>query len=312
MPQLDLAPLRKFGDDAERLQLPAIAQGGFIVPGNEFAPSCAPGKEEDTSEHRKAARPEARSTAGSRSGPQTETAASSKAAYSIGGVGRAERVQNCLVELSEYHPQVSVSYSSSRFLGLSLPVGLFANLPFRARLEMEIPLFDRRQLTRPFRPWTFPLMRMGPVVPDVRAWAFWTGGDHAGSRLIRSHHQYPDLGICACMPEEWVLGVHSLRDYVAFCILWIAKSLHEREFGFYPGLQHYGPLARVRRNRPQEYCGCGKPQRYGVCCRDPDIAMSQYARWFDAWLARTVYLTDLAWQGRDARPTTVAAMTGGA
>jgi hypothetical protein len=135
------------------------------------------------------------------------------------------------------------------------------------------------------------------ITPDVRAWATWEGGGQRDDRII-SHHQMPDGCICACREGEWIRGVHPLVDYIGYCITWIGKVLHEHEFGFWPGPQHFGPLTRARRDRPNEYCGCGSDRRYRDCCRDTDFAKSVFERWAEQYQARTAYLTELAWQGR--------------
>jgi hypothetical protein len=104
------------------------------------------------------------------------------------------------------------------------------------------------------------------------------------------------------MSHEWVLGLHALRDYVAFCALWAAKLLHERLLGRYPGLQHYSTSERVRRDRRTEYCGCGRSNRYAACCRRADLQMTAYERWHAGQEDRALYLVELKRQGRAPRP----------
>lgn len=121
-------------------------------------------------------------------------------------------------------------------------------------------------------------------------------------RRIVSHHRYPDHAICANMPGQWLLRVHPLYDYVAFCVLWVAKAMHEHMLGSYPGLQHYPAAVRVQRNRPDEFCGCGEQRRYRDCCRDADFAKRPFELWREANAGRVRYLGDLARQGRSAQP----------
>jgi hypothetical protein len=195
-----------------------------------------------------------------------------------------------LEELRDYGSRPIVVRSSSRFLFIQLPVGLFQELPFRAELLLEIPLISRAELRRG-------LTLLNPAVPDVRAWSRWKTGKALGE-LIRTHHQYPDLAICACMPNQWILGRHPIIRYVDFCVVWIAKALHDRELGSYPGTQHYGEKVRVERDRVAEYCGCGSTRRYADCHRVADRAMGPLVRAQRHYRAEQGYLAELAMQGR--------------
>jgi hypothetical protein len=234
-----------------------------------------------------------------------------------------------LGELIRYHPKAEVTrVSSSTFphLTIQLPAGLFRALPFRATLALEVPLLRRDQLRLPSlsaaygvagagdikwyepnryyqpNPWMHRSGYAEPLVPDVRAWAWWSGGPFHGV-LIESHHQNPDLGICACKPSDWILGVHSLVDFVGMCVSWIGKALHEREVGFYPGPQHYGAWRRIQRDRADEHCGCGEgTRRYRECCRDVDRKLSHYQLWAGQHFSAQAYCTELVRQGRPAIP----------
>ena len=293
MTSIDLTSLRDFGAEAERQEFPCISVGGFIVPGNGPSQSLDPGKEHKAyvSERRARtaapARQEARSAAGSRQGPPSTAAAGSAAHAVRSRLGLPEWLQ--LEELDYLNPEARMLFSSSSFAMIDVPIGLFPTLPFQARMTLEIPLVERTHFTR------YP-GRLN-VTPDVRAWATWEGGNLHG-RPILSHHQNPDGCVCACREWEWMLRVQPLVDYIGYCITWVGKVLHERELGFWPGPQHYGPMTRVRRNRPGEYCGCGKPRRYRDCCMASDLAKSEYERWFEQDEARRGYLNELAWQGR--------------
>lgn len=279
--------------------------GGFIVPGREPAPTTTSGKE--TTSHacertkETGARQETRSAAGSRQRSSPEAAAPGTATHAFGT--RIELPLNVwlLEELDGYHPEAKIVSSSPSAAVVEIPVGLFRPLPFRAKLTLEIPLLPRELLTRKFVPATSDTLIRTPAmpssVPDVRAWAKWGGGMLYGG-VITSHHQNPDGAICACMPGQWTLGVNQLVDYVGFCIVWIGKVLHEREIGFWPGKQHFGPLGRVRRNRPLEYCGCGGELRYKDCCEPRDSRSTPYKLWHDAQLGRWQYLAELRWQKR--------------
>lgn len=305
MTPVDLTPLREFGTEAERLRFPCIDVGGFIVPGSGPAHHFHPGKEHNAndSERQQAdestARQEARSAAGSREG-SPETAAAGPTAYAVGSrLGLPPHLQ--LEELDYFHPEAQVMFSSSSLVVIQIPVGLFRALPQRARLMLEIPLVGREHLSRhplpalPSSLWRDP--GIPNATPDVRAWATWDG-ELLHRHAITSHHQNPDGSICACREGEWVRGAHPLVDYISYCITWIGKVLHEEEIGFWPGQQHCGPQARLRRNRPDEYCGCGEERRYRDCCMAADLATPGYQHWADQYNANRRYLSELYWQGR--------------
>jgi hypothetical protein len=293
--RFELRALRLFGEEAERLELPRIAAGGFIVPGRDSTLYSWPGKEKPINGKRTEDGQEAGSTAGTWERPSSQATAPGAPAYAL----RALTVADILEELRDYGSRPAVVRVSSRFAYIRLAVGLFRDLSFGADLLLEIPVVPRRELRRG-------LPALTSAVPDVRAWATWKRG---GPRelVIRSHHQYPDLAICACMPAQWILGRHPLIRYVDFCVVWIAKALHDRELHFYPGLQHYGEKIRLERDRVSEYCGCGRARRYGECHRPSDIAMGPLLRAQRHHAAKQYYLEELATQGREAEPPHFAA-----
>ena len=318
VPQAGIANLCEFGEQAERLEYPYIDVGGFIVPGRGPAASITPGWESDddvaareTGQWGESARTEAGPPAGPWEGQATpEAAAPGASPHAF--EQRLAHLNLDLPALVDYHPRARVTASTAEAVYLDVPLGLFRDLPVRARLTLEVPLHRRDRLSRTFVESRVPLRtgelilepRIPTEVPDVRAWAAWQGGSLDGVR-ITSHHQNPDASICACRPLEWVRGVHPLTDYIAFCALWVGKALHERLLGFYPGRQHYGPLDRVRRDRIHEYCGCGSTRRYGACCRADDRMRTPYALWTELYHARAQYLSELAWQRRSPGPPTV-------
>jgi hypothetical protein len=291
-----LEELRAFGDEAERLEYPSIDVGGFIVPGRAPASLHKPGSGvHDYAIAREGDREIGRQA--QRIGPREwEGAASAVAAPGEAPHAVRHGLTHANLDLSglvAFHPLTRMVANTERAVYLNIPLGLFHELPIRIRLTLEIPLGSRARLSRPGV--------LPTPVPDVRAWAVWDSNVSRGM-LLTSHHQYPDHAICACMPIEWILGVHQLRDYVAFCALWAAKRLHELLLGHYPGRQHYGAFDRVRRDRRSEYCGCGGVRRYAACCRTADQELSPHDRWRDAAAARDQYLRELAWQRRCVEP----------
>jgi hypothetical protein len=297
--QAELSELIAFGREAQAGRLPAIGVNGVIVPGR-FAVSHSPGEEGEAHEHvtRTGSGGAPRLEAGSRQGRQAQAAEAGEAAHAVRRV-----IQQDLDELYEYHPQTETSYSSSGHAIVNVPVRLFESLPYRARVVLEVPVESQRirlpPLLKPVDDPDEPRARsiVAPIVPDVRTWAVWDDGV-----LITSHHQFPDQSICSFMPGEWLLGVHSLDDLVGIVSTWVAKVLHERLVGFWPGPQHAVDLALAMRDRADEYCGCARKRRYGTCCRPRVTRMSPYELWSDALGGRRQYLFELQSQGREPRP----------
>ena len=283
---LDLTELRQFGEEANRLRFPSIADGGIVVSGRRAATPFFPGKEED-SHGRRTEAAQAGSAAWARERPPAKAAAASAPAYAV---QRDPALKRLIYELADYGAEVTVVRRSARFVCLELPVGLFASLPFRAKLLIEVPTIPRSDLRAG-------LPGLG-MVPDVRVWSRWSSNVPDFDGLISSHHGYPDSSMCVCMPHEWQLHRDPIIRYVDFSIEWIARALHERLLGVYPGLQHYGEKVRVERDRPDEFCGCGKALAYGACHRQSDFAMSWLERAQRHYSSQRAYRDELAAQGR--------------
>jgi hypothetical protein len=295
IPKAGLDALRAFGQQVERLQYPYIDVGGFIVPGRDPVAIKPPGTERDR--HAAAAGaerwgPAPREEAGPAARARARTAEAAPGASPHAIEHRLTTLKLGLPALVTFHPLARVVASTEAAVYLNIPIGVIPELAIGTRLTLEVPLLAREQLSRS--------MQLSGV-PEVRAWAVWEGGPLHG-RLIDSHHRNPDGAICANMPGQWMLAVYPLHDYVAFCVLWVAKVLHEYLLGYYPGPQHYPAVVRVRRDRPDEFCGCGEFRRYRDCCRAEDRAQRPYALWREAHLARVLYLGELARQGRAASP----------
>lgn len=297
LPCTGLAALRAFGAQAERLEYPCIDVGGFIVPGRDPVAINPPGMERDCDAAASGAGAEGwEQSAPEQAGPPTGSrqrppqAAPGAPPHTLGN--RLTTLNLDLSVLVSFHPLTRIVASTETVVYFNIPLGVIPGLPFGARLTLEVPLLPRERLTN-----RMPLSG----VPDVRAWAVWEGGPLHGASLV-GHHRNPDLGICAYMPGEWILGVHPLHDHVAFCILWVAKVLHERLLGFYPGPQHCSVTVRVSRDRPDELCGCSQRRLYRDCCRDADLSRTPYARWKEAYLGRSEYVAELARQGRALTP----------
>ena len=242
---LDLRELEEFGWAADRLQQPALAEGGFLVPGAGSAvPQSRRREDGDSHVGREPRAEEARPATGSRQGRSAPSTAAGAAAHPV------ERGLTAVLRLEElftWHPDAQWVDSSSGYALLLVPLGLFRTIPERAYLLLEIPTHEPAWLRG----------KPAGYAPFIRAWARWSFG-----LSVRAHHEYPDRSVCVCREEDWVLGRHVIEDYVGYCASWMAKALHERLLGWWPGLQHCPAAIRVERGRPYEYCGCGKPTQY--------------------------------------------------
>lgn len=290
IPSRVIEAIGAFGEQANRDEYPLIDVGGYIVLGRAAAIHEPPRREIDDDvrlEHAaegRAAWQEARSEPWSRE--RSARAASSAEAHAVERELALAGVD--LSELRTFYGHTTIVSSSDRLAYVTTRAGLFRGLPFGVEFFFEMPTVPRDQLI---------VREMPSPVPDIRAWAKWVGGQVHGSRL-RSHHMYPDHAICACMLHEFIRGVHPVRDYVAFCVMWSAKVLHEMVLGTYPGRQHYPAHARRRRDRLFELCGCTSEKLYKDCCRKPDRLLTAAQLWADVAVPRRIYLSELRAQGR--------------
>lgn len=197
---------------------------------------------------------------GSAAGPWSGAAASDSAegparsgagAPVVGRVGRADGVHNIvgLAEALQRYPQFGISSASEEG---SCVVKLFGVIQAVADLPIAASLVVFINSDNP---------------ADVQAWAWWTDGVWVGPR-----HTYLNGGICAfeVSDETWrpELGVKLLLN---LCAVWLARQLHLRAYGRWPGLQRiHTPLERVVEQLPGEFCGCGSSRPYARCCAAGD------------------------------------------
>lgn len=139
------------------------------------------------------------------------------------------------------------------------------------------------------------------MVPAIRAWARWDSGPLYGAQVL-SHHQQPDLSICACIPHEWVRGRDLVVDYVGMTVCWAAKVVHEQYLGRYPGLQHYPAWMRRERDCPDEFCGCGARAKYSDCHQNADQQTSPQLLELQKQQSRLAYFQELSLEGRPVYP----------
>jgi hypothetical protein len=280
---VDLEELRAFGQAANQELYPRIAEGGRIVPVRALAGVYNRRKERNHGQSERAGAEEAGSAAGSWQRPQAQAGSSGSPAHALGHrVGERLRLE----ELLENYPGTTLLQHSSRFALLSVPTQVLSSLEVPVWLVLDVPLVG------PFDPGQAdPHI---PFVPDVRAWAVFGDGI-----LLRSYHEYPDGSICAYMRGQWILGRDSLHEFVDWCTLWVAKTLHLKIFDTWPGPQHCSPLVMVQRNRPNEYCHCGSSRRWKDCHMTEDRTRTSYALSQEMALGARVYNEELERRGRD-------------
>src|SRR5688572_14315518 len=121
--KLNLTTIRLFGVEADRLGLPHIADGGFILPGYASASDSNPGKEKTNNGEREQAGKEAGPAARPWQRPSSEAAETGPSAHAVGSVEAA-----ILEQLCDYGAGVTVVHSSPRFVYLEIGVGLFYDL----------------------------------------------------------------------------------------------------------------------------------------------------------------------------------------
>jgi hypothetical protein len=284
--------LRQFGNEAERHRQPWIAVGGFVVPGDAVATVNSRSQEKHSAGQRieGPALQAGTSRASGTSGPPGQAAAASKAAHPIGALIGGRTGAREFDELAAFYPDATISASSPTFDILTMRLGLFSNLPYRARLFLEVPHFS--PTLRPVRP---------TLIPDIRVWSYWDAGAEAGLPLT-SHHEYPDGSMCVCMAADWMRGRDLIVDYVNFCVCWIAKMMHDQLIGSYPGKQHIPAYLRLQRDRPHEFCGCGLPRRYRRCHLASDLDFKQSELLAHRREDRRRYFDELASQRRRTNP----------
>jgi hypothetical protein len=279
---LDLQKLREFGERCNRGELPHIAEGGRIVPARALE-GGGRGKELNEDERTREWAEEARPAAGPRQRSRIEAAAPGASPHALGD--QLSRLLS-VSELLENYPGTRVLQRSSRTADLIVPTMVFVP-PARFRIFIELPIAasDVR-----FRLQA----REKRVVPDLRAWVTTASG-----LLMTSHHRYPDRSVCAYMLNDWILGRDPIHDLVDFCTLWIAKTLHLRFFDEWPGPQHCSARVMRARNKPDEYCWCGKPRRWRNCHMRQDLQRTQSSLLFEEIGGRKMYLSELKSRGLD-------------
>lgn len=286
--QLDLTELIRFGEEADAGRQHWVAEGGFIVPGYGVAAPIPRSREEYVAnEERRARGEEARSTAPAREGRRASATTATAARPTSHPVERGLSEALELEVFLDYRDDAIWSKKISSSPLLWVPAGLFRSLPFHASILLEVPA--RRPV------WAH-ASSFSPV-PLIRAWAWWNDGI-----TVRAHHEYPDDSMCVCRPDDWQLGTRTIEDYVGYCTCWIGKVLYSIVFGRWPGVQHMPGALRVRRNRPDEYCGCGSDRLYRECHMSEDHATSKGKLYRDAMLGRWAYRMELRRRGLPPHP----------
>ena len=281
----DLFELSAFGRAAHGLRSHVIGVGGVVLPEGsaELAELREKGEWNDVRQGKgpQEARPAAEPREG-RPAPPASQAASSHAVER----GLADALG--LGELFDHFPGGSWVGSSPSHAYAAVPVKPFQTLRYRATLIFEVP--------RRVPPWLGRAKGTNDGAPHVRTWAWWDDGI-----AVRSFHEYPDRAMCTHRRGDWVMGRDSLLTLAAISTLWIAKALHLQHEGWWPGTHHYLAHVALSRNRPEEYCRCGKPVLYARCCRADDVRRSRRETAQELFEAEAAYRREIAHRGWDWR-----------
>jgi hypothetical protein len=271
---MDLTDLVQFGRAADEQRPHWVSHDGFIVSGRSSPSNSSRGKEQ--SREQPTGTEETGPAARARPGRRASATAAGAAAHPV---ERELRNRLGLEGLLDYYRDARWTGSSSSGTELLvLKIGLFGSLSFRAVLGLEIPRKTPKWLTD------------APVAyaPFVRAWAWWSDGSS-----VHAPHVYPDGAMCVCREEDWKIDVQTVHDYADFCVCWIAKALHLQILGRWPGPQHMPAGARIVRNRPNDFCGCGQFKRYKDCHMRADFRMPR-PRWLlERKRAEDAYLQEI-------------------
>jgi hypothetical protein len=108
------------------------------------------------------------------------------------------------------------------------------------------------------------------------SWAWWDVGIWIGPR----HTNFGDGSICSFEPSHgtWRPG-DSIVTLLDLHAVWVARHLHLRHFGRWPGKQIlHTAHERVIDQRPGELCGCGSLRQYSACHQASDRGRTRYER----------------------------------
>ena len=304
--EMDLGELRAFGAAVEEPDAGvSIQPGGFIVPGRDPVLKSGPGKGRRDVTRQTAGTNERGREAGSRETGYREAGRSAKAGPSAVGADPSSNQTGSpahtlghrlnkalgLEELQHWYPTAAVRGTSSSLALLSAHVGVIQPLPYRGRLVLEIPL------NGPFRVPSLLASTTNTYVPDVRVWATWEDGV-----CPAGYHVYPDASLCTHMQGEWIWGVNPLHELVDWSVLWLAKSLHLQILNRWPGPQHCSANVAMKRRMLDEYCRCGKHERYRACHYAQDRSRSRYELFREEQEGAAEYLSALRRSDRPAGP----------
>jgi hypothetical protein len=271
---MDLTELVQFGRAADERGPHWVSHDGFIVSGRSSPSNSSRRKEQ--SRGQPPGTEEAGPAARTRQGRRASATPAGAAAHPV---ERELSIRLGLEGLLDYYRDARwTSSSSSGTELLVLKIALFGSLPFRAVLGLEVPSKTPKWLAE------------SPVgyAPFVRAWAWWSDGSS-----VHAPHVYPDEAMCVCREEDWKIGVQTAHDYADFCVCWIAKALHLRLLGRWPGPQHMPEGARIVRNRPDDFCGCGRFKRYKNCHMRVDFRMPRARLLLDRKRGEDAYLHEI-------------------
>jgi hypothetical protein len=244
--------LAHLGEDLDRDVFPVVHDGGLVLPGDTRRPSPKPGKEWSYHEGQ-AEEGTGGSTARSGQGSTAREGPAGATAPYVRRSGVTADARRDLGELLSAYPQMVLT---------ELPEAAWVS----GWIQPLSDLADRALLVTVY-PWDRRLR--------VNAWAWWDAGVWIGPW----HTNYPVGSICSYEREDgtWsrnvpLVGLFDLNS------VWIARHIHLRYFGRWPGRQVvHTAFERRRELQLDELCGCGSNARYEQCCRHNDLLVDQVA-----------------------------------
>lgn len=251
--------LRKIGDDLDRDIYPVVHTNGMVLPDSSRL-SNPSGKEIRHAYHTETgtARSQARQGEGSSAG---SASAEGPEARLLGLPGLTEDLAQRLGWALAANPttRVRVAPPVVWLLTRNHPIH---GLPDEALILTCLPLDPDGGVDKANRPFS--------------SWAWWDMGIWIGPR----HTNFGDGSICSFEPSHrtWCPG-DSILTLLDLHAVWVARQLHLRHFGRWPGRQVlHTAHERLLDQRPGELCGCGTLRPYAECHQPEDRGRAMYER----------------------------------
>lgn len=234
--------LRLIGEQLDGNVFPVIGVGGIVRPTKPLGRSGHFNKAYDY-EKQRSRRPSTKSGQGPTRGQRTTSTTTSVLCNSLGEKYGAQQTK------------IELAYPGAQFIWLSDGFWLRTESHLTPECTCSAVIVSY-----------IPFSNCPP-----RSWAFWSNGEWIGPR----HTNFPDGSICSFEPSDltWRTG-DSVVALLDLHTLWVARQLHLREFGWWPGSQCVRHAhERLTELKPSELCGCDNfdLKKYVHCCMKSDL-----------------------------------------